>query len=152
MFCANALFGVGYDPKEAKHIGTYEVENDPIDITINYGPFKHFILPPGGYAIYYKNGGFNSDEYPDRSIVGGSEGMQINWKSQNSQMWNSLPFPLIESKNCDTIGPEHVFTIEMLEKSQLRISPPTNMSGAVKLNVYFYASKIVENIGKHVKI
>ena len=141
LLCST-LFGPEYDDATVENIADVACESGKsIEITyLTEFQTRSPLLPPGGYIIKYINGSFLLLKMnPAASVVGGANGLQVTWKSSLAHNWTSVAF--MEADQPTTDKP---FYLEFTVPHRLRLIPPMDAVGTVKLRVLRCIPRMLE--------
>jgi hypothetical protein len=141
LLCST-LFGPEYDDATVQNIAEVACESGKsIEITyLTEFQTRSPLLPPGGYIIKYISGSFLLLKMnPATSVVGGPDGLQVAWKSSLAHKWTSVAFMEAHLPTADKL-----FYLEFTGSHRLRLTPPADAVGTVKLRVLRCVPRMLE--------
>lgn len=141
LLCST-LFGPEYDDATVQNIADVVCESGKLTEVTYLTEFqtKSPLLPPGGYIIKYIHGSFLLlKQDPATSVVGGMNGLQVSWKSSLAHNWTSVAF-----MEADQPAADKLFYLEFTVPHRLRLMPPMDAVGSVKLRVLRCVPRMLE--------
>lgn len=145
------MFGPEYIGAMSVDFGIFEIPGNSLNSAKSTDIYNKtqsgaaaLLLPPGGYIVKYISGAFlllNGD--PAVFVVGGRRGMQIEWQSNIGHNWTSVGYPIeVEASNAeafrlvDMTNLNHCFYMEFTTPHRLRLIPPRNSVGSVRVRIW----------------
>lgn len=132
---AQTVFGYEYFGVQPNDLGIFVVPANAGIVHVEDA--NQSVLSPGGYIVRYSEG-----EYiipgQQSAIVGGVNGLSVQWKEADKSNWFSIPFPQVnpsQAKFRSAWNVDEMCFCELVRPGIIQLVPPKSAYGTVRVRI-----------------